>query len=107
MSEKRYLLTHDEICQLQDIALSALAWESEDNDEMVELKQAEYRAMLESHEYREPDIPITVHDIPHCPRCKHEAYWRRGRSENGEELLRCAGCGNDYRWRKPAKAVER
>lgn len=40
MNEKRYLLTHDEICQLQDIALSALAWESEDNDEMVELKQA-------------------------------------------------------------------
>lgn len=53
MSEKKYLLTHDEICQLQDIALSALSWEGRDDFAMVEHKQSEYRSMLEAHEYKE------------------------------------------------------
>lgn len=53
MSEKKYLLTHDEICQLQDIALSALSWEDRDDFAMVELKQSEYRSMLAAHEYKE------------------------------------------------------
>ncbi|HIW77066.1 MULTISPECIES: hypothetical protein [Gordonibacter] len=53
MSEKKYLLTHDEICQLQDISLSTQAWEDDGNDEMVKQRQEEYRAMLEAHEYKE------------------------------------------------------
>lgn len=63
MSEKRYLLTQDEICRLQYIALSSLAWGDDDNDEMVELKQADYRAMLESHEYRERTCRAVSHSV--------------------------------------------
>lgn len=53
MSEKKYLLTHDEICQLQDIALSALSWEDREDFAMVESRQDEYCSMLEAHEYEE------------------------------------------------------
>lgn len=81
MSEKRYLLTHDEICQLQDIALSALAWEDDDNDEMVEMKQAEYRAMLESHEYRERTCHMFV-----SPEC--EQQWA------DSTAYYCSACGH-------------
>ena len=53
MSEKRYLLTHDEIRHLQDTALSALSWDYREDNEMVKYRQDEYRVMLEAHEYRE------------------------------------------------------
>ena len=81
MSEKRYLLTQDEICRLQYIALSSLAWGDDDNDEMVELKQADYRAMLESHEYRERTCHMFV-----SPEC--EQQWA------DSTAYYCSACGH-------------
>lgn len=70
MSEKKYLLTHDEICQLDDIARSALAYEADENDEMVELKQREYSNMLEAHEYRERTALYEYRNHAwHCTSC--------------------------------------
>ena len=48
-------------------------------------------------------LPITVHDIRHCPLCKNDSFWVREHFNDDEELLRCAGCGNDYLWRRPTK----
>ena len=49
------------------------------------------------------NLPITVHDIRHCPLCKNDSFWVREHFNDDEELLRCAGCGNDYLWRRPTK----
>ena len=93
MNEKKYLLTESDISKIGQLECESCAANAAGRFDCSETLDAERHRMLEAHEYREPDIPITVHDIPHCPRCKHDAYGERGRSENGEELLRCAGCG--------------
>lgn len=50
------------------------------------------------------DAPKQVSDIPHCPRCYDDGYWRIAPADaEGFELLRCAGCGRDYRYKRPPK----
>ena len=100
MSEKRYLLTHDEICRLQYIALSSLAWGDDDNDEMVELKQAKYRAMLESHEYRERTCQMSNEDWEDSfGEYKH--LYECGICSESTALLCCINENGDTDWVKP------
>lgn len=56
------------------------------------------RAAIEGDE-----IPKQVSDIPHCPRCLHDVFWQHVGSTDAEgfETLRCAGCGRDYRYKRP------
>lgn len=54
-----------------------------------------------------PETPTHESDVPYCPGCFEDGYWRRaGTDADGYELLRCVGCGNDYRWRRPTKEYE-
>ncbi|WP_225749009.1 hypothetical protein [Paraeggerthella sp. Marseille-Q4926] len=48
-------------------------------------------------------IPKQVSGIPHCPRCLHDVFWQHVGSTDAEgfETLRCAGCGRDYRYKRP------
>lgn len=49
-------------------------------------------------------IPEQVRDVAHCPRCYNDGFWRIAPTDaEGFELLRCAGCGRDYRYKRPAR----
>lgn len=94
MSEKRYLLTQDEICQLQDIALSALSWENREDFEMVKHRQDEYRAMLESHEYRERTCEIIVRGTwLYCSFCRACVNGGYSDATSHYPMRHCPSCG--------------
>lgn len=49
-------------------------------------------------------IPEQVRDVAYCPRCCDDGFLRIAPADaEGFELLRCAGCGRDYRYKRPAK----
>ena len=83
MSEKKYLLTHDEICQLEDIARGALAYESDGNVEMVQLMQRRYSDMLAAHEYSER----TCHAIYDGDDSGHEFAGQSWNEKNGTHSI--------------------
>lgn len=50
------------------------------------------------------DVPKQVSDVPYCPTCLYDGYWRLASADaEGYEALRCAGCGRDYRYKRPGK----
>lgn len=50
------------------------------------------------------DAPKQVSDVPHCPTCLYDGYWRLASADaEGYEALLCAGCGRDYRYKRPGK----
>lgn len=69
MTDKKYLLTHYEICQLERIARSALAYEADGNVGMAELAQRMYSSTLAVHEYQERTCRMMHHDAASAAMC--------------------------------------
>ena len=50
------------------------------------------------------DVPKQVSNVPYCPTCLYDGYWCLASADaEGYEALRCAGCGRDYRHKRPGK----
>lgn len=105
-SESEGLLLHKiERDAKQDVDVAALLRIAARLDEVADYGswQAETAGRIREAVEGE-DVPKQVHDVAYCPRCRDDRFWRIAPADaEGFELLRCAGCGRDYRYKRPPK----